>query len=259
MHGGPWDRLDGDYNPLVQLLVNRGYAVFMPNFRASTGHGEIYTKAPKSDFGNGRVQADITDGVRWLLANGVGDKNRLGIFGDSFGGYSTLLALTHTPGIFKFGMAMAPPTDFLRTLTKTVATPAQGTEPPMSVTFSEAGIDMADAAAMKRIGDAAPAANANKLMRPLLVLAGGKDQLVDVAGVTDYVARLQGLHKPVSLLLDPDEGHNPRKRLFKQAYGYLLQRMGHEHLGGPAPAAPSAELSAYLKQMVKVNGAMKGL
>ena len=93
----------------------------------------------------------------------------------------------------------------------------------------------------------------------LIGAVGGKDQLVDVASVVDYVARLQGLNKPVSLLLDPDEGHNARKPLFKQAYGYLLQRMGHEHLAGPAPAPPSVELAAYLKQMAKVNGAMKGL
>lgn len=77
-------------------------------------------------------------------------------------------------------------------------------------------------------------------MRPLLILAGGQDQLVEVAAVTDYVARLVGLNKPVTLLLDPEEGHNPRKPLFRQAYGYLLQRMGHEYVGGPAPAAPSA-------------------
>lgn len=74
-------------------------------------------------------------------------------------GYSTLLALPHTPGMFKFGMAMAPPTDFGRVLAKSSAGQPQGEEPPMSLTFSEAGIDMGNALAMKRIAQAAPAAN----------------------------------------------------------------------------------------------------
>ncbi|MET0856060.1 MAG: prolyl oligopeptidase family serine peptidase, partial [Telluria sp.] len=89
VHGGPWGAFDGGYNTLVQLLVNRGVAVFQPNFRASTGYGEKYMRAPKSDFGNGRVQADIIEGVRYLVANGVGDKRRLPIMGDTFGAYST--------------------------------------------------------------------------------------------------------------------------------------------------------------------------
>lgn len=256
VHGGPWGKFDNDYNALVQTLVNRGYAVFQPNFRASTGYGEHYLTAPKSDFGNGRVQADIIDGVRWLVAKGVGDKRRLAIMGDSFGGYSTLLALTHTPELFKFGMAMVPPPDFARTLKAAAAGPAQGDDAPFSVTLAEMGIDLNDAAAMKALADAAPAANASKITRPLLILAGGKDRMVDPASVTDYVARLQGMGKPVTLLLDPDEGHSPRKPLMRQAYLHLLLRGLHQHLGGPAPAAPSAELANYLEQNLKVNTAL---
>jgi dipeptidyl aminopeptidase/acylaminoacyl peptidase len=259
VHGGPWGRFDNDYTSLVQLLANRGYAVFQPNFRASTGYGDKYLTAPKADFGNGRVQADIIDGVRWLLAQGVGDKDRLGIMGDSFGGYSVLQALTHTPGMFRFGVATVPPPEFGRTMVKASAAPDQPDEVPFSVRLVEMGIDLNDAAAMKRIADQSPAANTEKLRRPLLILAGGQDKMVEVATVTDYVARLQGLNKPVTLLLDPDEGHNPRKPMFRAAYSYLLQKMLHEHLGGPAPTAPSTELAGYLQQMVKVNGAMKGL
>lgn len=257
VHGGPWGRFDNDYTSLVQLLVNRGYAVFQPNFRASTGYGDKYMTAPKSDFGNGRAQADIIDGVRWLLAQGVGDKERLAVMGDSFGGYSVLQALTHTPGMFRFGMAMVPPPDFSRTIVKAAAGPAFGDEAPFSVMLAEMGVDPGDTAAMKRIADQSPAANVEKVTRPLLILAGGQDKMVEVAAVTDYVARLQGMNKAVTLLLDPDEGHNPRKPMFRAAYGHLLQKMLHEHLGGPAPAAPSAELAGYLQQMVKLNTAMK--
>ena len=256
VHAGPWARVDNDYSALVQLLVNRGYAVFQPNFRASTGYGDKYLTAPKSDFGNGRVQADITDGVRYLVANGVGDKNRLAIMGDSFGGYATLLALTHTPDLFKFGMAMVPPPDFARTLTTAAAGPGYGDEPPFSVTLTEMGIDLANPAVIKALSESAPAAHADKLSKPLLILAGGKDRMVEPASVTGYVAALQALNKPVTLLLDPDEGHQPRKPLMRQAYTHLLLRGLHQHLGGPAPAPASAELAKYLEQNLKVNTAL---
>lgn len=259
VHGGPWTSFDNGYTGLVQLLVNRGVAVFQPNFRASKGYGDKYMLAPKADFGNGRAQADIIDGVRWLLANGVGDKKRLAIMGDSFGGYSTLLALTNEPELFQFGMATVAPPDFARTLK--LASDAGGAmgaaDVPFSLTLAEMGIHLDDSAAMKRIADAAPAAHAGKITRPLLLIAGGKDDKVEIAAVTDFVARLQGLGKPVSLLVDPDEGHNPRKPIVRQAYTHLLQQMLHKHLGGPAVAAPPPELAKYLGQTMKASGALK--
>jgi dipeptidyl aminopeptidase/acylaminoacyl peptidase len=258
VHGGPWTSVDDGYSGLVQLLVNRGIAVFQPNFRASTGYGDKYMLAPKNDFGNGRVQADIIDGVRWLQANGVGDSKKLAIVGDSFGGYSTLLALTNTPDLFQFGMATVAPTDFARTLRLAASAGGAmgGADVPFSLTLAEMGIDLDDAAAMKRISDAAPAAHAAKVTRPLLLLAGGKDDKVEIAAVTDYVARLQGLGKPVSLLVDPDEGHNPRKPIVRQAYVHLLQQMLHKYAGGPVAPEPGPELKAYLGQAMKANGAL---
>ncbi|MEG2033289.1 MAG: prolyl oligopeptidase family serine peptidase, partial [Janthinobacterium sp.] len=84
VHGGPWERVNPAYAPLVQLLANRGVAVFQPNFRASVGYGLHYMTAAGGDLGNGRVQADIVDGVHWLLRQGVGERQRLAIAGHSF-------------------------------------------------------------------------------------------------------------------------------------------------------------------------------
>lgn len=256
VHGGPWGRFDNDHSSLVQMVVNRGVAVFQPNFRASTGHGDKYMTSPGTDFGNGRVQADIIEGVRYLQANGVGDKNRLAIMGDSFGGYATLLALTHTPDMFKFGMATVPPTDFLRTMNAAAKGPAYGDDAPFAVTLKEMGVDLNDASMVQKLVDTSPAANAGKVTRPLLILAGGKDHIVDIGAVTDYVARLQGAEKKVSFLVDPDEGHNPRKPMVRQAYSHLLQRMLHQYLGAPAPAPASPELAKYLEQNLKLNTAL---
>lgn len=256
VHGGPWGAFENDYQSLVQMLVNRGFAVFQPNFRSSTGYGDKYMLAPQSDFGNGRVQADIIEGVRWLAANGVGDKNRLAIMGDSFGGYSTLQALTHTPQLFQFGMATVAPTDFGRTMRNAAGGPGTQGDLPLALHLREVGVDLNDAAAMKRVTDSSPAANAGKVTRPLMMIAGAKDPMVDIAAITDYVATLQAGGKPVSLLVAPDEGHNLRKPLTRQAYLYLLMKMLEQHLGGPAVPAPDTELAKFLEQTMKANGAL---
>ncbi len=126
---------------------------------------------------------------------------------------------------------------------------------PFSVTLQEMGVRLDDPATLKAVSAGAPAQNVDKVAKPLLILAGGKDDKVEIGAVTDYVARLQGMGKPVSLLVDADEGHNPRKPMTRQAHTYLIQQMLHKHLGGPAPAAPSPELAKYLKQNMKANGA----
>lgn len=256
VHGGPWNHVQGGYSPSAQLLANRGFAVFEPNFRGSTGYGERYMTAPGADYGNGRVQADIVDGVRWLLAQGVGDPQRLGIAGGSFGGYATLLALSHAPGMFRFGMAAQPPTDFARNLRLSAAEPAQPGEPPLRQVLAEVGIDPSSAAQLHPIARDAPHRLTARVQAPLLVIAGGKDDKVDVEAVTDYVARLQALGKPVSLLLDHDEGHNPRNPLARKAQVHLLLQMLHRHLGGPPPPRPDAALASYLARTLRINGAL---
>lgn len=257
VHGGPWERINPAYAPLVQLLANRGVAVFQPNFRASVGYGLHYMTAAGGDLGNGRVQADIVDGVHWLLRQGVGNRQRLAIAGHSFGGYATLLALTHTPRLFQFGMAIAPSPDFARTL-RTIAS-APGGDLALPLRLQDLGVDLQDGAAMRTLEAAAPVRHTEQVGKPLLIMAGARDSTVQIASVTDYVARLQLSGKPVSLLLDPEEGHNPRLPLYRQAAVYLLEQLLQQHLGGPAPAAPGAQLDTYLRQTLKANRALPTL
>ena len=254
VHGGPWERVNATYTPLVQLLANRGVAVFQPNFRGSVGYGLHYLKAAGADLGNGRVQADILDGIQWLLQQGVGDKQRLAIAGHSFGGYATLLALTHQATIFQFGMAIAPPPDLARTLRRLAAIPAS--DAGLMLSLPELGVDVQDVAMMAKLEAAAPARHTDQLRKPLLIMAGARDGLVEIAAVTDYVARLQLAGKSVTLLVDPDEGHNPRKPLYREAALYLLEALVQRYLGGPEPAAPGAELADYLRQTLKARQAL---
>jgi dipeptidyl aminopeptidase/acylaminoacyl peptidase len=258
VHGGPWSRFDGDYHWLAQWLANRGVAVFQPNFRASTGYGEKYMLAPGMDFGNGRVQRDIIEGVDWLLANGIGDKARLAILGDSFGGYATLMALTHTPEKFQFGLAAVPPPDFARVIELAASENLAGTEDlPTSMRFNEMGISQANAAAMAALRADSPMAGTARVLRPLVILAGGKDEKVEIASVTDYASRLEAAGKPVTLLVDPAEGHNPRKPIIRLAYVNLLERLLHDYLGGAEPEPCTPDLCRYLEQHLRLNNAYR--
>jgi dipeptidyl aminopeptidase/acylaminoacyl peptidase len=245
VHGGPWDaarpgQFGTGYSP---FLANRGYAVFEPNFRGSTHHGRAYVFAAHGDFGNGRVQQDIVEGVRYLLDHGVGDARRVGIGGASFGGYSTLLGLTWQPGLFKVGVAMMPPPDFALDL-RWVARSPEALNLSRYISFEDwlrlLSLDIDDPRAMARLHAQSPLAQAARMDRPLLIFAGGVDRRVPLQGVLGYAAKLKLLGKDVSLLVDPQSDHYNDKPLAREAYFYLLALMLHRHLGGPAPAPPDA-------------------
>lgn len=254
VHGGPWSQARPGFSPTTQFLVNRGYIVFEPNFRGSTGFGREYLFAARGDFGNGRVQADVEDGVRHLLAQGIGDARRVGIAGVSFGGYASLLGVTFSPALFRVGVAVVPPSDFGWTLRWATSNSDISLDAaiPLASTLKTLSLDLDDRAAMARLSAQSPLANARQLSRPVLLMAGGRDQRVAIRSVLHYAATLRSLDKPVSLYLDPEAGHgldDPRSR---EAYFYLMETMFHRHLRGARPTAPGAELREQLRRNLRL-------
>ncbi|MFT6148634.1 MAG: dipeptidyl aminopeptidase/acylaminoacyl peptidase, partial [Saprospiraceae bacterium] len=98
-HGGPWARDGWGFNPEIQFLANRGYAVLQMNFRGSTGFGRAFWEASFKQWGL-TMQDDITDGVNWLIEQGIADKEKVAIYGGSYGGYATLAGVTLTPDLY---------------------------------------------------------------------------------------------------------------------------------------------------------------
>jgi dipeptidyl aminopeptidase/acylaminoacyl peptidase len=88
-HNGPVGRDLWGYNPEVQFLANRGYAVFQVNYRGSSGYGKAFLASGFKQWGC-KIQHDINDGVKWLIAKGIADPKRIGIYGRGFGGYIAL-------------------------------------------------------------------------------------------------------------------------------------------------------------------------
>ncbi|QYM79690.1 S9 family peptidase [Horticoccus luteus] len=99
-HGGPYGiRDEWGYDPEVQLMANRGYAVLQPNYRGSGGYGVSFLLAGRKEWG-GKMQDDLTDGVKWAIAQGIADPDRVAIVGASYGGYAALAGVTFTPDLY---------------------------------------------------------------------------------------------------------------------------------------------------------------
>lgn len=100
-HGGPIGPRDNwGFNWETQLLASRGYAVLQVNYRGSGGFGKAFRDAGHGQWGQG-IQNDILDATQWVIQNGYADKDRICIYGGSFGGYSSLMAPIRAPGLFK--------------------------------------------------------------------------------------------------------------------------------------------------------------
>jgi dipeptidyl aminopeptidase/acylaminoacyl peptidase len=98
-HDGPGDRNLWGYNPEVQFLANRGYAVFQVNYRGSSGYGKKFVAAGFKEWG-GKIQDDIYDGVQWLIQRKIADPKRIGIYGTGFGGFIALNGLYSNHGTY---------------------------------------------------------------------------------------------------------------------------------------------------------------
>lgn len=255
LHGGPITRLYDRYDPSIQLLVNRGYAVFIPNFRASTGYGLDYVLSANGDVGNGRVLADIIDGLDFLLAQGIGDRDQQAVMGMSFGGYASLLALSHHPARFRFAFAGAPPTEYgwIKQWQAEHDSDALRPEgPPLSLQFPQLGFRYKDAAWRQKMHRESPLAALGALQAPAYIWAGAHDDRVPLKSIVHYVGEARRLGKSLSLLIDPDARHVPESVLGAEAFLYLIEIAAHRHLGGGLSSV-SPELRAFLRRNVRID------
>jgi dipeptidyl aminopeptidase/acylaminoacyl peptidase len=105
-HGGPWGQDTLDYDYWTQFLASRGYAVLQPNFRGSTGYGTEFLNKGKGQMGFA-MQDDITDGVKWAVAQGIADPKRTCIVGASYGGYAAMWGVVKDPDLYRCSISIA--------------------------------------------------------------------------------------------------------------------------------------------------------
>lgn len=255
LHGGPITRLYDRYDAVIQLLVNRGSAVFVPNFRGSTGYGQDYVQAVNGDVGDGRVLADIIDGLDFLLTEGIGDRDQQAVMGMSFGGYASLLAVSHHPARFRFAFAGAPPTEYGWIKQWQAEHDSEAVRPlgaPLSLQFTRLGFRYKDADWREKMRRESPLAALKELQAPVYIWAGARDDRVPLKSIVHYVGEGRLLGKPLTLLIDPDAGHVPGSAVGAEACLYLMEVAAHRHFGGAlSPASP--ELQAFLRRNVRVD------
>ncbi len=112
-HGGPYGPRDlWGFNSEVQFYANRGFAVLQMNFRGSGGYGDWFERAGYKKWGL-EMQDDITDAVKWAIAQGIADPKRVVISGASYGGYATMAGLVYTPELYCAGINYVGVTDMM--------------------------------------------------------------------------------------------------------------------------------------------------
>ena len=237
VHGGPWARDNWGFNPFVQWLVNRGYAVLQPNFRGSTGYGKAHLNAGDREWA-GTMHTDLLDAKDWLVAQGIADPHRIAIVGGSYGGYATLTALAFAPDAFACGVDLVGPSN-LNTLLASI--------PPywesLRATFT------------RRMGDSedfltaqSPLFRAEAIRAPLLIGQGANDPRVKIAESDQIVAAMRRNGQPVTYVVFDDEGHGFARPENNKRFNAALEAFLATHLGGRAePAHPGESIEQHLR------------
>ena len=225
VHGGPWGRDSWGYNPIHQLLANRGYAVISVNFRGSTGLGKQFVNAGDMEWA-AAMHDDLIDAVGWAVEQGIADRDRVAIMGGSYGGYATLVGLTFTPEVFACGVDIVGPSN-LNTLLDTV--PPYWV-PMLAMLRARVGDNSTDEG-RRFLAERSPLSRVESIVRPLLIGQGANDPRVKQAESDQIVEAMTERGIPVTYVLYPDEGHGfakPENNLsfMAVAEGFLARCLG---------------------------------
>jgi dipeptidyl aminopeptidase/acylaminoacyl peptidase len=228
VHGGPWARDCWGYQPDVQLLANRGYAVLQVNFRGSTGYGKAFVQAAIGEFA-GKMHDDLIDAVDWAVQRGIADRDRVAIFGGSYGGYAALVGVTFTPDVFAaaidyVGISSLP--NFMRTLPNIA-------RPFLANNWHRYVGDPSDPAQEADMLARSPITKVDAIRTPLLIVQGANDSRVVQAESDNMVAALRAHGVQVEYLVKDDEGHgflNPDNQmdLYHAVERFLAQHLPAE-------------------------------
>lgn len=226
-HGGPWAKDNWGFNPEVQFMANRGYAVLQPNFRGSTGYGAQHLRSSYKQWG-GTMIDDMLSGVQWAIDQGYADKNRLGVYGASYGGYSTLMAMVKRPDWFKWGINYVGVTDMAV---------HQETQPAQKYgDFAELAKALnGDARADREMFDAtSPTRQVARIAAPVFHAYGGADRNVDIANGTAIKSAFDKAGKPYEWMFVGDEAHGYRQDKNSFEFYHRFERFMAAHTP-PAP------------------------
>ena len=222
-HGGPWARDSWGYSAEVQFLCNRGYAVFQMNFRGSTGYGRKFLEASYKQWGQA-MQDDITDGVNWLISQGIADAKRVAIYGGSYGGYATLAGLCFTPDLYACGIDYVGVSNLL-TFMQTIP---PYWRPLLEMMYEQVGDPEKD---LEMLTAYSPALQAHLIKAPLFIAQGANDPRVNKAESDQMVEALRARGVEVEYMVKDDEGHGFHNQENRFDFYRAMERFLKEQMG----------------------------
>ena len=228
VHGGPWVRGGHwQFDPEVQFLASRGYAVLQPEFRGSTGFGRRHFEAGFKQWGLA-MQDDVADATRWAVAQGHADPARICIAGASYGGYAVLMGLARDGDLYRCGVNWVGVTDPALLFSSSWS---DINEEGKTYTLARMiGDPVAEAPLLKA---ASALTHAGRIRRPLFMAYGGLDTRVPV----EHGQRLLDAVKPhnpdVEWLVYPNEGHGWFKLETRVDFWNRVDRFLARHIGKP--------------------------
>jgi dipeptidyl aminopeptidase/acylaminoacyl peptidase len=221
-HGGPWARDNWTFNPEVQFLANRGYAVLQMNFRGSVGYGRKFWELGFKEWG-GKMQDDITDGVNWLIKQGIADPKRVAIYGGSYGGYAVLEGLVKEPALYAAGVDYVGVSN-LFTFLQTIP---PYWKPFLDMTYEMVGHPDKDKAWFQ---EHSPALNADRIETPLFVAQGAQDPRVNINESNQIVEALKKRGIEVEYMVKENEGHGFHNEENRFDFYTAMEKFLAEHL-----------------------------
>ncbi len=234
VHGGPWTRDTWGWNPDVQWLANRGYAVLQVNYRGSSGYGKDFVIAGDGEWG-GKMLTDLIDGVQWAVAQGYTDPDRVAIYGFSFGGYAALCGAAFTPDVFSCAvdlMGMSNLLTFLESI------------PPYwesyrNILHERIGHPVEDRELLRA---RSPLFYADQIKIPMLIGQGANDPRVSRNESEQIVEALEQSGVRCEYLLFEDEGHGLARPENRLTFYTAAERFLAECLGGRVEPARKGEV-----------------
>jgi dipeptidyl aminopeptidase/acylaminoacyl peptidase len=208
VHGGPQVRDEWGWNPEAQWLANRGYLCVQVNYRGSTGYGKDFVTAGDHEWG-AKMHDDLIDAVDHIVGQGWADRDKVAIYGGSYGGYAALVGAAFTPDVFRCAVDIVGPSN-LKTLLETI--PPYWT-PMIAQLYKRVGNPETEA---DFLWSRSPLSRARDIRIPLLIAQGANDPRVKQAESEQIVAALAEAGIDHEYMLFPDEGHGfakPQNRL----------------------------------------------
>lgn len=226
-HGGPFSVFDdGRYSAENQLLADAGYAVLQINFRGSSNYGRAHALAGSQQWG-GTMQDDVTDATRWAVEQGIANKDRICIYGASYGAYAAMMGAVREPGLYQCAAGYVGVYDMPMMFTR-----GDTQDRKWGMAFLKQWLGDP-----KRMADISPVSLADKVKVPVFLAAGGEDKRAPIEHTERMEAALKRSGTPVESLYFKTEGHGFYRVDHQREYYARLLAFLSRSLGGNTASA----------------------